>query len=177
MSLTLTTSNLTLIEGEPRVLDTDLARALGFSKPADIKGLIRRHLVALERFGEVFRTMPKTSQKGGRPSKENWLNKKQALYLCTKSETKNATEVTIRMVEVFDDFLSNRQPAQLQPQQAKAVRHLTRAEKQRENQINWKKRQFAGLAIDLDDLGVDVLSIDMTIVIAFGRAMRLQGAR
>lgn len=30
-------------------------------------------------------------------------NSRQRLYICTKSETPNATEVTIRMVEVFDE--------------------------------------------------------------------------
>jgi hypothetical protein len=49
----------------------------------------------------------KTS-KGGRPGKEYWLTKKQCLYLCTKSETPNATEVTIQMVEVFDQVMNGK---------------------------------------------------------------------
>jgi hypothetical protein len=91
----------TEVNHEPRILDVRLAEALGFSQSAQIRPLIERHKEALERFGEVFRTVRKTTSKGGRPSNENWLNKKQAIYICTKSETENATEITIHVVETF----------------------------------------------------------------------------
>lgn len=89
------------VNHEPRILDIRLAEALGFKRAADIRPLIERHKEALERFGEVFRTARKTTSKGGRPTEENYLNEKQATYICTKSETDNATEIVIHMVEVF----------------------------------------------------------------------------
>lgn len=67
--------------------------------------------------------MAQTSRKGGRPGRTFWLNKRQCLYLCTKSETANATEVTIQMVEVFDEYLRGTLPAA----KAVAVRGHNRA--------------------------------------------------
>lgn len=90
------------LDGEPRARDVDIAERLGFERPDRIKALVERHTEALERFGEVVTTVVKTSARGGRPGKNYWLNKKQALYLCTKSEAPAAAEVTIQMVEVFD---------------------------------------------------------------------------
>jgi hypothetical protein len=106
---TLSVSDInTTINHEPRILDIRLAEALGFHRPADIRPLITRHETALRRFGEVFRTVRKTTSNGGRPGREYWLTKKQALFLCTKSETVNATRVTIEMVEVFDAVTSGK---------------------------------------------------------------------
>lgn len=96
------------IDGQPRMLDVTLAAALGFVRSLDIRPLIHRHISRLSRFGEVVSTVEKTSAKGGRPGKAYYLNKKQALYICTKSETENATEVTIQMVEVFDAYTSGK---------------------------------------------------------------------
>lgn len=94
----------TSFDGAPRMKDTILAAALGFVKALDIRPLIQRHATNLTRFGEVCTEVAKTSARGGRPGKAYYLNKKQALYICTKSETDNATEVTIQMVEVFDAY-------------------------------------------------------------------------
>lgn len=95
----------TEINHEPRMLDIRLAEALGFSRPRQIRDLIKRHESALKSLGELFcRTVRQNAK--GRPSGEYWLTKKQALYLCTKSETPNATEVTIQMVEVFDQVMT-----------------------------------------------------------------------
>lgn len=102
-ALTVADLNIT-VNHEPRIQDERLAGALGFPRPRKIKDLISRHLEALQRFGEVCTTMGQTTERGGRPGKTYWLNKKQALYLCTKSVTANATEVTIGMVEVFDAY-------------------------------------------------------------------------
>ena len=102
----------TELDGQPRVLDEKVAAALGL-RPTDVKALIWRHMSALTRFAEVFRTVRKTSPLGGRPGTEYWLTKRQCLYLCTKAETPNATEVTIQMVEVFDAWADGRRaPAQ-----------------------------------------------------------------
>lgn len=102
-ALTVADLNIT-VNHEPRIAHRRLAASLGFVQRHKMAHLIERHLDALQRFGEVPSTMDETGPKGGRPGKTYWLNKKQALYLCTKSETANATEVTIGMVEVFDAY-------------------------------------------------------------------------
>lgn len=91
----------TTVNHEPRILDVRLAEALGFDRPRDIRKLVERHREGLNRFGEVCATVAQTTRRGGRPGQEFWLNERQALYLCTKSETPNATEITIQMVEIF----------------------------------------------------------------------------
>lgn len=106
MGTALTLADLnTAVNHEPRIAHRRLAEALGFSQAHKMGHLIERHIEALQRFGGVPSTVDETGPKGGRPGKTYWLNKKQALYLCTKSETANATEVTIQMVEVFDAYL------------------------------------------------------------------------
>jgi hypothetical protein len=126
-------------DGTPRILDLRLAERLGFADRHKIRLLIERHRNALERFGEVSATVAETLSPlggrpavgrtvdlnkisatpvmenfrplGGRPGRAYWLNRKQALYLCAKSETPRAAEVTIQMVEVFDQFLGLRDEA------------------------------------------------------------------
>lgn len=106
MGTVLTLADLnTAVNHEPRIAHQRLAEALGYSDTSMMPRLVERHREALERFGQVSVTVTETGPKGGRPGKIYWLNKKQALYICTKSETANATEATIQMVEVFDAYL------------------------------------------------------------------------
>ncbi|MCL8382053.1 Rha family transcriptional regulator [Xanthobacter aminoxidans] len=110
------------VNHEPRIQDERLAEALGFPRLRKIKDLIARHLEALGRLGEICTTVGQnTDPKGrGRPGKTYWLNKRQCLYLCTKSETANATEVTIEMVSVFDAYTEGRLQALERPVSVKA---------------------------------------------------------
>lgn len=89
------------IDGEPRMRDLDVAEALEFERPRKIRELIARRKVDLEELGEVRPTVGRTSPQGGSPGEEYWLNEKQALFICTKSEAKNALDITIQMIEVF----------------------------------------------------------------------------
>lgn len=50
----------------------------------------------------------KTLPQGGRPGKTFLLNRKQCLYICAKSETPKAAEVTIMMVDLFDNWLEGK---------------------------------------------------------------------
>ena len=88
------------IDGEPRMRDLDVAEALDFERPRDIRQLIVRRKVELEQFG-ICGTVPRIHEGAGRPGEEYWLNEKQALFICTKSEAKNALDITIQMIEVF----------------------------------------------------------------------------
>ena len=109
MGTALTLADLnTAVNHEPRIAHQRLAEALGYTDKSMMPRLVERHREALERFGQVSVTATETGPKGGRPGKTYWLNKKQALFICTKSETANATEVTIQMVEVFDAHLAGK---------------------------------------------------------------------
>lgn len=112
---------------EARMRDLDLARALGFDRVTSIRVLLGRHMATLERFGPMVRRsyQPDQTQDDdendwegvgvglhhsdakppagprGRPSVEYWLNKRQALFVCTKSDAENAVEVTLHIIDVF----------------------------------------------------------------------------
>ncbi|MGL4966164.1 MAG: hypothetical protein ACRC67_33395 [Inquilinus sp.] len=89
------------VEGEPRILDIDLATRLGFAEPRMIRKLIKRHLDALDRLG--MRSTVERIVKG-RPSEEFYLNRKQAIFVTGKSDTPTATEITIEIIERFDAY-------------------------------------------------------------------------
>lgn len=94
----------TNINGELRIRDLDLAARLGFSDLHEIRRLISRHGEALAALG-VSVTVPETSGvKGGRPGKASYLNRKQAIFITAKSETAEATDITIEIIEKFDAY-------------------------------------------------------------------------
>lgn len=142
--------DLIVIGEEPRVFDVRLAEALGFSQPRDIRKLIERWRAALERFGEVSRhrgAKPRAGSAGGRPE-EGWaLNKKQALFLCTKSETEAATEVTIALVEVFDAWREGRLGALAAPG-PRQKRSLANRRSWAEAQAQWWAKHAEKLAAE-----------------------------
>lgn len=96
----------TTVNHEPRIMDLRLGEALGFAVPRMIRKLIRRHLATLQAFGEVCAMWNKPTERGGRPGRTYWLNKRQALFITAKSDTERAAHVTVRMVEVFDEVTS-----------------------------------------------------------------------
>lgn len=58
-------------------------------------------MAELERFG-VCATVAQTSgPKGGRPSKEYWLNEEQALSISAASDAQNAAKVRHMLIKVF----------------------------------------------------------------------------
>jgi len=94
------------VNGEPRIRDLDLAERLGFDRPAKIRELIKRNAEKLKKFS-VLPAVGKTSgESGGRPTEEYYLDQKQAIWLCMKSETDNAFEVQQEIVRVFDGWLN-----------------------------------------------------------------------
>lgn len=85
--------------GEPRLASQRLADALG---PA---AKYMRDLV------EVYRE--DLSQLGWMPmsvARTQWLNKKQALYLCTKIGGQRVTEATLQVVDAFDAWRDLQSP-------------------------------------------------------------------
>lgn len=94
----------TLVEGEPRIRDVDLAERLGFERPHDIRKLIDRHRENLSKIS-VLATVAQTSgEAGGRPTRAYYLNRKQAIFITAKSETPEATDITIEIIERFDAY-------------------------------------------------------------------------
>ena len=87
------------VEGEPRVLDTDLAAALGMSEPRKVRqNVIWPNREELEGFGPL---RMETIQTGGRPGKAFYLNEEQALLVAMFSRTERAKEVRAALVRVF----------------------------------------------------------------------------
>ena len=93
-----------MMQGELRILDTDLAERLGFERPRDIRKLIKRYEFDLAKMG-VCATVAQTSgEAGGRPAAAYYLNKKQAIFITAKSDTVEATAITIEIIERFDAY-------------------------------------------------------------------------
>lgn len=96
---------LTPIEGEPRIKDLHLAERLGFADPYMIRKLIKRNEPKLLKFG-IVSTAETIHEGAGRPTVEFYLNQKQAIFICMKSETEQAFDVQIEIVHVFDAYLT-----------------------------------------------------------------------
>lgn len=107
-NLAITVSDLDVRSGVARVEDLTLARALGFADPHMIRTLIKRHIVALQQFGEVSVMQRKPGAQGGRPSQVFYLNEEQAIFITAKSDTPRAAEITVEMVRVFRAYLEER---------------------------------------------------------------------
>jgi phage antirepressor YoqD-like protein len=92
------------VEGEARIRDVDLATRLGFAQPRDVRKLIQRWLPDLTRMGVCATVAQTPGLAGGRPATEFYLNRKQAIFITAKSETAEATEITIQIIEAFDAY-------------------------------------------------------------------------
>lgn len=89
------------VDGELRIRDLDLAMRLGFDRPRKIRDLIKRYMPDLERMGPcptVGRVI------NGGEATEFYLNRKQAIFITAKSETDEATDITIEIIERFDAY-------------------------------------------------------------------------
>jgi len=96
---------LTVISGEPRVYDLHLAERLGFERPRNIRNLIKRNEAKLLSFG-ICSTVKQIHDGAGRPTDEYYLNQKQSIFICMKSETDKAFDVQAEIVRVFDAYLN-----------------------------------------------------------------------
>ncbi len=96
-----------MVENEPRVYDLDVAARLGYARPRKIRELIRRYETELKRLGQLRPTVGQTHDNnglGGRPAEEYHLNRAQALFIVTKSETADAIVATVEIVRRFDAY-------------------------------------------------------------------------
>lgn len=95
--------NITTIDNEPRVFDLDVADALGFERPRDIRPLIERNAIELSRYGILRRHTAKSGGRG-RPAFEYHLNEGQALLIATFSRTEKAANVRETLIRAFMDW-------------------------------------------------------------------------
>jgi prophage antirepressor-like protein len=99
---------LTTINEEPRVLDTDLAEALGMAAPRKVRDLIRESREELEGFGPLGAVASKSL---GQHFTAYYLNEEQALLVCLLSRTERAKAVRAEVIRVFTAY----RKGQLQP--------------------------------------------------------------
>lgn len=100
--MTLTKSDLIVVEGEPRVTCRRLAEALGFTAVRSLHRLIRANEDELRDFGDVFHSEVKNpSRKGGRPQLVFKLNERQAIAITMWAATPQARAARRLIVEVF----------------------------------------------------------------------------
>jgi len=97
----ITSNDLTVHNGEPRILDLKVAEALGYAQPYDIRKLVSRNMTEMERYGEVFATVAKTSPSGGRPTNEYLLNEAQSLLTCALSNAPKAPDARQMLIVGF----------------------------------------------------------------------------
>lgn len=101
------------VGSELRILDLDLGKRLGFARPIKIRDLIKRHQVSLEAMG----TLPTVGTVNrGQQATEFYLNCKQAIFITAKSETAEATDITIEIIERFDAYENGYRPVAPVPQ-------------------------------------------------------------
>lgn len=97
----LTVSNITLFQGEPRILDLTLAARLGMAQPRHIRELIDRNNAELQAHGGLSYDTTNPGARGGRPGTAYYLNEPQALLVCMFSRTPKAAIVRKALIEVF----------------------------------------------------------------------------
>jgi hypothetical protein len=105
---------LTKIEAdsERRVLDVELGERLGLEKPRNIRLLIKKFSADLEQFGPLpMRPVEMRIEKRGaihgfesRKVNAYYLNRDQALFIATKSETERANEITVSLIKAFREL-------------------------------------------------------------------------
>lgn len=91
-------------DGEPMVLDTELAERLGYARPRVIRNLIRR--LVKEEFisdSDICRTVRRSADAAGRgqPATEYWLTESGALDVVLASRTPTARALYRQVKQVF----------------------------------------------------------------------------
>jgi hypothetical protein len=111
-ALSLSDLNVT-INHEPRIRDLRIAERLGMTDPYSVRRIIDRNRAELETYGSlavrhrkssrewVSDAASETSENGGRPGTEFWLNEPQTLLICMFSKTANAAAVRREVISVY----------------------------------------------------------------------------
>lgn len=158
----ISSTDLEIVDGAPRVAASSLAKALGFSRSRKIRELIDRNIDELRSYGHVPQVgrMVDIGSGAKREVVDHLLNEHQALVIASLSSAPNAPAVRRALIECFVAFRKGQQP---RPQaQMRGPAAPTRCEWRGKELIRRHKLDLARAVMALDDLGVDVLAIDLT---------------
>lgn len=141
---------------ETRMRDLDLARVLGFKDPYNIRTLIGRHIKA----GHVRPVScdSQTTGRGGRPGREFWLTRLEAIQIATASNLPNGQALRGEMERAYSLATEGKLPGQQNDQIALALnrqtevlgRILDRQDKTDERIRNLEAKVAAPVAVDRD---------------------------
>lgn len=92
-------TDLTVIDGDARISDAHIQRALGYGRINDLHRIIRRHEAELAGYGEMLCRTGKASS--GQTVITYFLNEPQATLICMFSRTERAAAARKTIVEVF----------------------------------------------------------------------------
>lgn len=124
-------------EDEPRVRDMDLGERLGFSRPRDIRKLIKDNLSELARYGEMRAMASRPPQINGlcqgKDATEYWLNEMQAVLICIKSATERAADVREAVIRAFVNW--RRGPSDLRDSLARLIAEVAELRTIRDERI------------------------------------------
>lgn len=108
-----------IVEDEPRVLDTDLAKAMGMARPTNVRVVIETNRDELTSFGPLHAANAMVGIGSGakREVTTYHLNEEQALLICLLSRTEKAKQVRAEVIRVFTAW----RRGQLAPQAVQAI--------------------------------------------------------
>lgn len=88
---------------EPTIQDLDLANALGYERPTNIRNLIKRHEASLVAMGSLLHgeAMIVAGKGAQRSVTEYRLTKAQAAFIIAKAGTKRADSLAVSIAEIF----------------------------------------------------------------------------
>jgi hypothetical protein len=100
-TIPLTVNDLRVVGGERCFLDRRINLRLGYGRDTEVRDLIRRNKDDFERRWGNLRHRAANYPGAGRPTEEYWLTKGQALWVCRKSDARNADDVMEEIIKVF----------------------------------------------------------------------------
>lgn len=92
------------IDGEPRIQDLVLAKSLGFSRPRNVRDIIRSNRRELEGYSGLRAIKDSPTTGAGRPATTYWLNEPQAILICMFSRTDKAEDARRQIIDVFMEW-------------------------------------------------------------------------
>ena len=171
----ITQKDLLAFRDGARISDERLASALDFTRVRDIRKLIGRNRTELETYGVLPHVAQTPGTLGGRPGRSYLLNERQAFLVAALSDAPKAPAVRRALIEVFVAWRrghlsgADAQPRADQQQLPPPAQSLSRNDWRNRNRIRHHKLELARAVMCLDDIGVDVLAIDMNAVVSFSR--------
>ena len=120
------------VGGELRVHDLDLGRRLGFADPRMVRKLIKSNAGNLNKINVLYAVEQTSGEQGGRPATEYYLDRRQAIFICMKSETATAIDVQMDIVRVYDRHLAGQTAPALPTDYLSALKALVASEEARQ---------------------------------------------